>query len=158
MVLRVWSCTSSSSITWELLETLNWCFWTVVLEKTLESPLDCKDIKSVNPKGNQPWIFIRRTDAKAKTPILWSPDVKSWLTGKDPDAGKDWGQEEKGTKEDEIIGWHHWLNGHEFEQVLGYGEGQGSLASMGSQRVRHCLATKQQQNNNKWLFSYSKYW
>ena len=93
----------------------NWCFWTVVLEKTLESLLDCKEIKSVNPKGNQPWIFIGRTDAEAEALIPWSPDVKSWLTGKDPDAGKDWGQEEKGTTEDEMVRWHHWLDGHEFE-------------------------------------------
>ena len=89
----------------------NWCFQTVVLEKTLETPLDCKEIKPVNPKGNQPWIFIRRTDAEA--PILWPPDVKSWLIEKDPDAGKDWGQEEKGTTEDEMVGWHHWLDGYE---------------------------------------------
>ena len=90
----------------------NWCFWTVLLEKTLESPLDCKEIKPVNPKGNQSWLFIGRTDAEAETPIPWPPDVKSWLTGKDPDAGKDWGQEEKGTTEDETAGWHHWLDGH----------------------------------------------
>ena len=106
----------------------NWCFWPVVLEKTLESPLDCKEIKPVNPKGNQPWIFIGKTDAGAEAPILWPPDVKSWLIGKDPDAEKDWGQEEKGVTEDEKIGWHHWLNGHEFEQAPGDDEGQGSLA------------------------------
>ena len=93
----------------------NWCFWTVVLEKTLESPLDCKEIQPVHPKGDQFWVFIGRTDAEAETPILWPPDMKSWLTGKDPDAGKDWGQEEKGTTEDEMVGWHHWLDGHEFE-------------------------------------------
>ena len=93
----------------------NWCFWTVVLEKTLESPLDCKKIQPVNPKGNQSWIFIRRADAEGETPILWPPDVKNWLIGKDPDAGKDLRQEEKGTTEDEMVGWHHWLNGHEFE-------------------------------------------
>ena len=98
----------------------------MVLEKTLESLLDSKEIKSVNPKGNQPWIFIARTDAKAA--ILWLPDVKSQLIGKDPDAGKDWGQEEKKVAEDEIVGWHHWLNGHEFEQTPGNGQGQGSLA------------------------------
>ena len=95
----------------------NWCLWIVVLEKTLESPLDCKEIKLVNPKGNQSWIFIGRTDAKAEAPILWPPDVKNWLLRKDPDAGKDWRQEEKGATEDEIVGWHHWLNGHEFEQA-----------------------------------------
>ena len=105
----------------------NWCFLTVVLEKTLESPLDCKEIKPDNPKGNQPWIFTGRTDAKAEAWILWPPDVKSWLIGKDPDAGKDWRQE-KGTAEDEMVGWHHQLNGHEFEQTLGDREGQGSLA------------------------------
>ena len=93
----------------------NWCFWTVVLEKTLESLLDCKEIQLVHPKGNQSWIFIGRTDAEAEAPVLWSPDAKSWLTGKDPDAGKDWRQEEKGTTEDEMVGWHHRLNGHEFE-------------------------------------------
>ena len=96
----------------------NWCFWTVVLEKTLESPLDCKQIQPVNPKRNQPWIFIGRTDAEAETPILWSPDVKNWLIWKDLDAGKDWRWEEKGMTEDEMVGWHHWLNGHEFEWTL----------------------------------------
>ena len=106
----------------------NWWFWTVVLEKTLESPLDCKEIPPVHPKGNQSWIFIGRTDAEAETPIFWPPDVKNWLLGKDPDAGKDWGQEEKGTTEDEMVGWHHWLNGREFEQAPGVGDGQGSLA------------------------------
>ena len=93
----------------------NWCFWTVVLEKTLESLLDCKKIKPVNRKGNLSWIFIGRTDAEAEIPILWPPDVKSWLIGKDPDAGKDLGQEEMGTTEDEMVRWHHRLNGHEFE-------------------------------------------
>ena len=106
----------------------NWCFWTVVLEKTLESPLDSKEIKLVNPKGNQSWIFIGRTDAEAETPVLWPPDGKNWLIRKDPDAGKDWRQEEKGMTEDEMVGWHHQLNGHEFEQALGVGDGQGSLA------------------------------
>ena len=93
----------------------NWCFWTVVLEKTLESPLDCREIQPVPPKGDQSWVFIGRTDVKAETPILWPPEAKSWLIWKDPDAGKDWRQEEKGTTEDEMVGWHHWLNGHEFE-------------------------------------------
>ena len=106
----------------------NWCFWTVVLEKTLESPLDCKEIQPVHPKGNRSWIFIGRTDAEAETPILWPPDAKNWLIWKDPDAGKDWGQEEKGMTEDEMVGRHHQLNGHEFEQALGVGDGQGSLA------------------------------
>ena len=104
----------------------NWCFWTVVLE--IESPLDCKDIQPVHPKRNQPWIFIGRTDAKAEAPILWPPDAKSRLIEEGPDAGKDWRQEEKGKTEDEMIGWHHRLNGHEFEQAPGDGEGQESLA------------------------------
>ena len=95
----------------------NWCFWFVVLEKTLESPLDCKEIQPVNPKGNQSWRFVGRTDAEAETPILWPPDVKNWLNGKDPEAGKDWRQEEKGTIEDEMVGWHHWLNGHDLSKL-----------------------------------------
>ena len=106
----------------------NWCFWTVVLKKTLESPLDCKQIKLVNPKGNQSSIFIGRTDAKAEAPIIWPPDAKNWLIRKDPDAGKDWRQEEKGTTEDKVVGWYHWLDGHEFGQAPGVGDGQGSLA------------------------------
>ena len=104
----------------------NWCFWIMVLEKTLESPLDNKEIKPVNAKGNQPWIFLGRTEPEAL--ILWPPDEKSWLIGKDPDAGKDWEQEEKGVIEDEMVEWHHWLNGHESVQTLGDCEGQGSLA------------------------------
>ena len=112
---------------WELdykesLALKNWCFWTVVLEKILESPLDCKEIQPVNPKENQSWIFIGRPDAEAATPILWPPDVKSWLIGKDPDGGKDWRREEKGMTEDEMVGWHHWLDGHEFEQSLEVGD------------------------------------
>ena len=124
---------SSSQVQmWELDHKEDWapknlCFQTVVLEKTLESPLDSTEIKPVSPKGNQPWIFIGRTDAEA--PILWSPDAKSRLIGKDPDAGQDWGQEEKGAMEDEMVGWHHWLNGHEFEQTLGDTEGQGRLTA-----------------------------
>ena len=106
----------------------NWCFWTVVLEKTLESPLDCKEIKPVNPKENQSWIFIGRIDTEAETLIIWPPDVNNWLLGKDPDAGKDWRREEKGMTEDEMVGWHHRLYGHEFKQALGVGDGQGSLA------------------------------
>ena len=105
----------------------NWCFWTVVLEKTLESPLDCKEIKPVNPEGNQFWVFIGRTDAEAKAPIIWPPDAKNWLTGKDPDTGENWRQKKEGMTEDEMVGWHHWLDGHEFEQALGVGDGQGSL-------------------------------
>ena len=108
-------------------EPKNWCFWTVVLEKTLDGPLDCKEIQPVHPKRNQSWIFIGRTDAVAETLILWPPNVKNWLIWKDPDAGKDWRQEEKGTTEEEMVGWHHWLDGHEFEQALGVGDRQGSL-------------------------------
>ena len=128
------SCGFSSSYVWvweldhkEGWKPKNWCFWTVVLEKTLESPLDCKEMKPVSPKGNQPCIFFGRTDAEAETPILWPPDAKNWLIGKDPDAGKDWRQEEKGTTEVKMVGWHHWLNRHEFEQTQVDSEGQGSL-------------------------------
>ena len=122
----------------------NWCFWTVVLEKTLESPLDCKETQPDHPEGDQSWVFIGRTDFEAETPILWTPDVKSWLIRKAPDAGKDWGQEEKGTTEDEIIGWHHQLNGHGFGWTPGVGNGQGSLAGCSSwgRRVRHDWATE----------------
>ena len=115
-----------------------WCW------RILESSLDCREIQPVNPKGNESWIFIGRTDVEAETPILWPPDVESWLIWKDPDAGKDWGQEEKGTTEDEIVGWRHWLNGHEFEQAIGLGDGQGSLACC-SPRV-----TKSQTRLNDW--------
>ena len=123
----------------------NWCFWTVVLEKTLDSLLDCKEIQPVHSKGDHPWVFFGKNNAKAETPILWPPHVKSWLIGKDPDAGSDWVQEEKGTKEDEMAGWHHQLDGHEFEWTPGVGDGQGGLACckfMGSQRVRHDWATE----------------
>ena len=105
----------------------NWCFWTVVLDKTLKGPLDCKEIKSANLKGNQSWIFIGRTDVEAEAPILWPPDAKNWLLGKDPDAGKDWEQEKKGMTEDEMVGWHHQFDGHKFEQAPGAGYGQESL-------------------------------
>ena len=98
-----------------LLQVTNWCFWTVVLEKTLESPLDCKEIQPVHPKGDHSWVFIGRTDVEAETPILWPPQAKSWLIGKDPDSWRDWGQEEKGMTEDEMAGWCHQLDGHEFE-------------------------------------------
>ena len=106
----------------------NWCFWTVVLEKTLESPFDSMEIQPVHPKGNQSWVFIGRTDVEAEIPILWPPDSKKWLIWKDPDAGKDWRQEEKGTTEDEMVEWHHRLNGHELGWTLGVGDGQGRLA------------------------------
>ena len=117
----------------------NWCFWTVVLEKTLESPLDCKEIQ---PKGDQSWAFLGGTDAKAETPILWPPHAKNWLIGKDSDAGRDWGQEEKQMTEDEMAGWHHQLNGHVFGWTPGVGDRQGCLQFMESQRVGHNWATE----------------
>ena len=122
----------------------NWCFWTVVLEKIPDSPLDCKEIQPVHPKGNQSWIFTGRTDSEAETPILWSPDAKSWLIWKDPNAGKDRRREEKGMTEDEIVGWHHWLNGHEFGSTLGVGNGHGGLVCCSSwgHRVRHKWVTE----------------
>ena len=110
----------------------NWCFWTVLLGKTLESPLDCEEIQPVNPKGNQSWIFIGRTDVEAEAPILWPPDVKNWLLGNCPDAGEDWRQEKKVMTEDEMVGYHHWLYGHKFEQALGVGDGQGGLVCCSS--------------------------
>ena len=119
----------------------NWCFWTVVLEKTLESPLFCKQMKPVNPKGNQPWIFTGRTDAEA--PILWPPDVKNWLIWKDPISGKDSRWEENGTTEDEMVGWHHRLIGHEFDQALGAGDGQGGLACCSPWDHKELDTTKQ---------------
>ena len=125
----------------------NWCSQTVVLEKTLESPLDCKEIKPVHPKGNQPWIFIGRTDVEAEAPILWPPEEKIWLIWKDPDAWKDWRQEEV-TTEDRMVGWHHLLNGHEFEQALGDGDGQGSLACCSPWSSKE-LDVTEQLNNNK---------
>ena len=111
----------------EIWATKNWYFWTVVLDKTLESPLDCNVIQPVHPKGDQSWIFIRKTNADAETPILWPPDAKKWLIWKDPDAGKDWRQEEKGMTEDEIVGWHHRFNGHGFGWTPGVGDWQGGL-------------------------------
>ena len=106
----------------------NWCFWTVVLEKTLESPLDCREIQPVHSEGHQSWVFFGRTDAKAETPVLWPLHAKSWLIGKESDAGRDWGQEEKGTTEDEMAGWHHWLDGRESEWTPGVGSEQGGVA------------------------------
>ena len=125
---------------WELDYKESWA----VLEKSPESPLHCKEIQLVNPRGNQSWIFIGRTDAEAEAPILWPPDAKNWLTWKDPGAGKDWRQEEKGMIEDEMVGWHHWLNEYEFEQALGVGDEQGSLACCSSWglRVGHAWATE----------------
>ena len=122
---HVWTWELDYEESWAL---KNWCFRTVVLDEALESSLDCKESQPVHPKGNQLWIFIGKTDAEAEIPILWPPDAKNWLIEKDPDAGKDWGQEEKGTTENEMAGWHHWLYGHEFKWVPGVGDGQGSLA------------------------------
>ena len=123
---------------------MNWCFWTVVLEKTLEIPLDCKEIQPVHPKRDQSWVFIGRTDAKAETPILWPPHSNSWLIGKDPDAERDWGLEEKGTTEDEMAGWHHWLDWCEFEWTPGVGDEQGGLVCYNSwcRRVGQDWATE----------------
>ena len=127
----------------------NWCFWTVVLEKTLESPLDCKEIQPVHSKGDQPWMFFGRNDANAETPVLWPPHVKSWLIGKDSDAGRNCGQEEKGMTEKEMAGWHHRLDEYEFAWTLGDGdrhpglrERPGMLRFIGSQRIRHDWATE----------------
>ena len=121
----------------------NWCFWTVVLEKTLESSLDCKEIQPVNPfKGDQSWVFFGRNDAKAETPVLWPPHVKRWLIGKDPDSGRDWGQEKKGMTEDEMARWHHRL-GHEFESPPGVGDGQGGLVSCNSWGCKELDTTEQ---------------
>ena len=143
----------------------NWCFRTMELEKTIESLLDCKEIKPVNPKGNQPWIFIGRTDTKAKGPILWLPDAKSQLIGKDSDAGKDWGQEEKGVTEDETVGCHHQLNRHEFKQTPGHSEGQEGLACCrpwGGKELDLTVFEQQQKVNiSNWhcerIFSYTSF-
>ena len=121
----------------------NWCFWTVLLEKTLESPLDCKEIQPAHTKGDKSWVFIGRTDVEAETPTLWPPDTKSWLIRKDPDAGRDWGQEEKGITEDEMAGWHHWLDGHEFKETLEVGDGQGGLACCDSWGRKESDTTEQ---------------
>ena len=121
----------------------NWCFWTVVLEKTLENPLDCKEIQPVHPKGDQAWVFIGRTDAEAETPVLWPPPVTSWLIGKDPDAWRGWVQEEKGMTEDEMAGWHHRLDGHGFEWTPGVGDGQGGLACCDSWGRKESDTTEQ---------------
>ena len=137
---RVWLWELDYKESWVL---KNWCFWTVVLKKTLESSLDCKEIQPVYLEGNQSWIFIGRTDAEAETPILWPPDAKNWLIGKVPDTGKDWRQEEKGTTEDKTVGWHHRLNGHEFEQTPGDSEGQGILACWSPWGCKHSDMTEQ---------------
>ena len=132
----------------------NWCFWTVVLEKTFESLLECKEIQLIHPKGDQSWVFTGKTDAEAETPILCPPNANSWPIGKDPDAGKDWRQEEKGTTEDEMLGWHHRPDGHQFEKAPGVGDGQGGLACCHSwgckESVRHNWETELSPN----LFPY----
>ena len=135
----------------------NWCFWPVVFEKTHECPLDCKEIKPVNPKINQYWIVIGRTDTEAEAPILWLPDAKSWLIRKDPNAGKDWRQEEKGMTEDEMVGWHHWLHGHEFEQAPGDGEEQRSLVCCSPWGHKELDITEQLNNSDLFLMKDSKW-
>ena len=146
---------------WELDRREGWvlktsCFWTVVLEKTLESLLYGKEIKRVNPEGNQSWIFIVRTDAEADAPVIWPPDAKSWLIWKDPDAGKDWRQEENRMTEDEMVRWHHWLDGYELEQAPGVGDGQGGLACCSPRRVRRNW-TELNENNEHNNRSHLKY-
>ena len=136
----------------------NWYLWTVVLEKTVESPLDCKGIQPVHSEGDQPWVFLGRNDAKAETPVHWPPHVKSWLIGKDSDAGRDWGQEEKGTTKDEMAGWHHWLDGCESEWTLGVGDGQGGLACCDSWGHKESDWTTELNCNEdvKWFFGGSE--
>ena len=135
----------------------NWCFWTVVLEKTLERALDCKEIQPVHPKGDQSWVFIGRTDVEAETPIFWPPDAKSWLIWKDPDPRKDWVQEEKRMTEDEMVGWHHQLNGHEIGSTLGVGDGQGGLACCGSRGCKELDITEQANwTELNWIWQRSK--
>ena len=126
----------------ETLASKNWCFWAVVLEKTLESPLDCREIQPVHSKGDQPWVFFGRNDAKAETPVLWPPHAKRWLIGKDSDAARDWGQKEKGMTEDEMAGWHHWLDGRESEWTPGVGDGQRGLACCDSWGRRELHTTE----------------
>ena len=139
--VQMWELNHKEGWAWK-----NWIFQTAELEKTLESHLDCKEIKPVNPKGNQSWVFIGRTVAEAEALIIWPPNAKSQLTGKDPDAGKDWGQEEEGKTEDEMVGWHQWLAGHKFEEIVKDREAW-CAAVHGSQRVGHDWATEQQQQN-----------
>ena len=160
--VQSYSLPSSYIWTWELDHNESWvpkiwCVRIVVLEKTLESPLDIKEIKPVNPKGNQPWIFIGRTDAEAEALVLWLFGAKSWLVRKDPDSGKDWGQEAKGATEDDTVGWHHWLNGHEFEQTPVDGDGQGGLARC-SPWCRKESDTNEQLNNKLTLYFVISIW
>ena len=132
-------------------------FWTVVLEKTFASPLDYKEIQPVHPKGDQCWVFIERTDAETETPVLWPPHAKSWLIGKDPDAGRDWGQEEKGTTEDQMAGWHHRLDAHEFRWTPGVGDGQGGLACCGSWGRKESDTTERLKwTELNWYLNYNK--
>ena len=130
----------------------NWCFWTVVLEKTLESPLDCKDIQPAHLRGDQSWVFIGRTDAEAETPIFWPPNVKSWLIWKNLDVGKDWRQEEKGTTEDEMVGWQHQLIRHGFGWTLVVGDGQGGLVCCGSWGCKESYTTEQRNRTEMKIF------
>ena len=148
---------------WELDNKKHWqpknrCPWTMMLEKTLESPLDCTEIKPVHPKGDQSWVFISRADAEAEAPVLWPPDVRSRLTGKDPDAGKDWKQEERGTTKDEMVGWYHQLNGHKFEQTSGDSEGQGSLACCSPQGQKESGTTEWLKDKELGGIPIEKYW
>ena len=143
-------------MTFKNFKGLFWCFWTVVLEKTLESPLGCKEIQPVHPKGDQSWVFIGRPDVEADTPILWPPDAKGWLIWKDPDAGKDWEQEEKRTIENEMVGWHHWLNGHGFGWTPGVGDGQGGLACCGSWGRKELDMTERLNWTDPSLFNFYK--
>ena len=131
----------------------NWCFWTVVLEKTLENPLDCQEIQQVHSKGDQSWIFIGRAHVEAKAPIFWPPDAKNWLIWKDPDVGKDWRQDEKGTTEDEMAGWHHWLNGRESGWTPGVGDGQGGLACCDSWGRKELNTTEWLNNKKKQFYT-----
>ena len=135
----------------------NWCLWTVVLDKTPKSPLDSKEIKPVNLKGNQPWMLVGRTDAEAEAPVFWSSDVNSWLIGKVPDAGKNWGQKEKRASDDEMTGWHHQWDGHELEQTLGDGEGQGGLACCSPWGHTELDTIRWLNNNNNPLTNYSNH-
>ena len=134
----------------------NWCFWTVVLEKTLESPLPCKEIQPVHSEGDQPWMFFGRNDAKAEIPVLWPPHAKSWLIGKDSDAAKDWGQEEKGTTESKMAGWHHGLDGRESGWTPGVGDGQGGLACCDSWGCKESDRTEWLNLSELWLYSGSE--
>ena len=132
----------------------NRCFWTMMFEKTLEHPLHSKEMQPVHSKGNQTWVFIGRTDVEAETPIFWPPDAKNWLIWKVSDAGKDWGQEEKGVTDDEMVGWHHWMNGHEFEKGPGVGDGQGSLVCCSWWSCKELNTTEQLNWLNLWMFTW----